>query len=139
STLTDIKGLREHWKRNTEEERLLGVSLTGQLGHPILSRPGGDSERNRWIKELKKTAIDTNAKEADRLGIPRSVAITTCKPSGTVSQLTSSASGMHTWHNDYYIRTVRGDNKDPITQFMKEAGIPHEPCVLKPENTTVFS
>jgi ribonucleoside-triphosphate reductase (thioredoxin) len=91
------------------------------------------------LEALKQTAIDTNKEWADKLGIPQSTAITTVKPSGTVSQLVDSASGIHPRHSEYYIRTVRGDNKDPLTQFMIAQGIPHEPCVMKPDTTTVFS
>ena len=131
STLTNFKYLRKVWKDNTEEERLLGVSLTGILDCPI------------WTPEileiLRDVAVETNKKMAKDLGIPQSTAITCVKPSGTVSQLVDSASGIHARHNDYYIRTVRGDNKDPLTQFMKDSGIPSEPCVMKPDSTTVFS
>jgi len=131
STLTNFKYLRKIWKDNTEEERLLGVSLTGILDCPI------------WTEEilqiLRDVAVETNKKIAKDLGIPQSTAITCVKPSGTVSQLVDSASGIHARHNDYYIRTVRGDNKDPLTQFMKDSGIPSEPCVMKPDSTTVFS
>ena len=131
STLTNFKYLRKIWKDNTEEERLLGVSLTGILDCPI------------WTEEileiLRDVAVETNKKMAKDLGIPQSTAITCVKPSGTVSQLVDSASGIHARHSDYYIRTVRGDNKDPITQFMKESGIPSEPDVMKPDSTTVFS
>ena len=131
STLTDFKYLRKIWKDNTEEERLLGVSLTGILDCPI------------WTEEilqiLRDVAVETNKKMSNDLGIPQSTAITCVKPSGTVSQLVDSASGIHARHNDYYIRTVRGDNKDPLTQFMKDSGIPSEPDVMKPDSTTVFS
>ena len=131
STLTNFKYLRKIWKDNTEEERLLGVSLTGILDCPI------------WTEEileiLRDVAVETNKKMAKDLDIPQSTAITCVKPSGTVSQLVDSASGIHARHNNYYIRTVRGDNKDPITQFMKDSGIPSEPCVVKPDSTTVFS
>jgi ribonucleoside-diphosphate reductase alpha chain len=131
STLTNFKYLRKIWKDNTEEERLLGVSLTGIL------------DTNIWTEEilliLREVAVETNKKLAKDLGIPQSTAITCVKPSGTVSQLVDSASGIHARHNDYYIRTVRGDNKDPLTQFMKESGIPSEPCFSKPDSTTVFS
>jgi ribonucleoside-diphosphate reductase alpha chain len=131
STLTNFKYLRKIWKDNTEEERLLGVSLTGIL------------DTNIWTEEillmLREVAVETNKKIAKDLGIPQSTAITCVKPSGTVSQLVDSASGIHARHNDYYIRTVRGDNKDPLTQFMKESGIPSEPDVMKPASTTVFS
>ena len=131
STLTNFKYLRKVWKDNTEEERLLGVSLTGIL------------DTNIWTEEillmLREVAVETNKKIAKDLGIPQSTAITCIKPSGTVSQLVDSASGIHARHSDYYIRTVRGDNKDPLTQFMKDNHIPSEPCVMKPDSTTVFS
>ena len=137
STLTDFKYLRKIWKDNTEEERLLGVSLTGILDCPELNN--NHYELGDTLEELKAVAVETNKKIAKELGIPQSTAITCVKPSGTVSQLVDSASGIHARHNDYYIRTVRGDNKDPITQFMKESGIPSEPDVMKPDSTTVFS
>ena len=136
STLTDLKYLRKIWKTNTEEERLLGVSLTGIMDHLVLAR-GVDSKI--WLQEMKQVAIDTNKEYADKIGIPRSTAITCVKPSGTVSQLTDSASGIHARHNPFYVRTVRGDNKDPLTQFMKEEGIPFEPDITKPDSVTVFS
>ena len=136
STLTDIKYLRKVWKDNTEEERLLGVSLTGIMDHSVLSK-GVDSPR--WLEEMKQEAVRTNKEYAQMLGIPQSVAITCVKPSGTVSQLVDAASGIHARHNDYYIRTVRGDNKDPLTQFLIYSGVPSEPDVMKPDSTTVFS
>ena len=136
STLTDFKYLRSVWKKNTEEERLLGVSLTGIMDHAVLSK---NVDSKRWLQEMREESVKTNDKYANMLGIPVSAAITCVKPSGTVSQLTDTASGIHARHNDYYIRTVRGDNKDPLTQFMIEAGVPHERCVMKPDSTTVFS
>jgi len=137
STLTDFKYLRKVWKTNTEEERLLGVSLTGIMDHPILSK---NVDSRRWLEEMKLVAVDTNWDLAvNGLGIPQSAAITCVKPSGTVSQLVDAASGIHARHNDYYIRTVRGDNKDPLTQFLKEQGVYSEPDVMKPDSTTVFS
>ena len=136
STLTDLKYLRKIWKTNTEEERLLGVSLTGIMDHPVLARM---TDSKIWLQEMKQVAIDTNREYAEKIGIPRSTAITCVKPSGTVSQLTDSASGIHARHNPFYIRTVRGDNKDPLTQFMKEEGIPFEPDITKPDSVTVFS
>lgn len=139
SSLTNFKYLRKVWKDNCEEERLLGVSLTGQFGHATLSGGRGLDALASWLDALRQTAIETNAEYAANLGINVSTAITTVKPSGTVSQLTASSSGMHPWHNDYYIRTVRADNKDPMTQFMKDFGVPHEPDVMAPETTTVFS
>jgi len=137
STLTNFKYLRKIWKQNTEEERLLGVSLTGILDCPILSPDNGALEGT--LEELREVAVQTNKKYAKILGIPQSTAITCVKPSGTVSQLVDSASGIHARHSEYYIRTVRGGNTDPLTQFMKDAGIPNEPCVIKPDTTTVFS
>ena len=136
STFTKMPYLRKIWQKNTEEERLLGVSLTGIMDNRLLSKT---VDSPRWLAEMKQEAIATNAKYAKRFGIQASAAITCVKPSGTVSQLVDSASGIHARHNDYYIRTVRGDNKDPLTQFMKDAGIPAEPCVMKPDSTTVFS
>ena len=137
STLTDFKYLRKIWKDNTEEERLLGVSLTGILDCPTLNNVY--YELDDVLEQLRAVAVETNKKMAKELGIPQSTAITCVKPSGTVSQLVDSASGIHARHSQYYVRTVRGDNKDPITQFMKEAGIPYEPDVGKPDSTTVFS
>jgi ribonucleoside-diphosphate reductase alpha chain len=136
STFTKMPYLRKIWQKNTEEERLLGVSLTGIMDNYLLSKT---IDSTRWLAEMKKVAIDTNAEYADKLGIEHSSAITCVKPSGTVSQLVDSASGIHARHSEYYIRTVRGDNKDPLTQFMKDSGIPAEPCVMKPDATTVFS
>ena len=137
STLTNFKYLRKIWKQNTEEERLLGVSLTGILDCPILSPDNGALEGT--LEELREVAVQTNKKYAKILGIPQSTAITCVKPSGTVSQLVDSASGIHARHSEYYIRTVRAGNTDPLTQFMKDVGIPAEPCVIKPDTTTVFS
>ena len=136
STLTDFKYLRNIWKKNTEEERLLGVSLTGIMDHPVLSK---NMDSKRWLEEMRETAVETNRRIAEEIGIPVSAAITCVKPSGTVSQLTDSASGIHARHNDYFIRTVRGDNKDPLTQFLIESGVHNERDMMKPDSTTVFS
>lgn len=141
STLTNFRYLRSIWKRNAEEERLLGVSLTGIMDHQELS---GAKEVNhgglqRYLKELKQHAIDTNKEWAAKLGINPSAAITTVKPSGTVSQLVDSASGIHPRHSAYYIRTVRADKKDPLALFMREMAFPVEDDVTKPEHTDVFS
>ena len=138
STLTDFKYLRKVWKENTEEERLLGVSLTGILDCYLLNN-GTKESIQRILLELKEVAVETNLQISKVLGIPQSTAITCIKPSGTVSQLVDSASGIHARHSDYYVRTVRGDNKDPLTQFMKEAGIPIEPDITKPDSVSVFS
>jgi ribonucleoside-triphosphate reductase (thioredoxin) len=141
STLTDFKYLRKIWKDNTEEERLLGVSLTGIMDNELTSGRSAHLGINigQTLEALRDVAITANKAMADRLGIPQSAAITCVKPSGTVSQLVDSASGIHARHNPYYIRTVRGDNKDPLTQFMIAQGIPAEPDVMKPDSTTVFS
>jgi len=131
STFTDFKYLRKVWQRNTEEERLLGVSLTGISDNPRLSR-------GEFLNELRQIAVDTNVEWAARLGIPASAAITCVKPSGTVSQLVDSSSGIHPRWSEYYIRTVRNDVKDPVTQFLVDAGVPHEPDQRNPA-TMVFS
>ena len=136
STYTHMPYLRDIWTKNTTEERLLGVSLTGIMDHPVLSK---NVDSRRWLTEMRQVALDTNDDYADKMGIERSAAITCVKPSGTVSQLVDSASGIHARHSDYYIRTVRGDNKDPLTQFLKDSGVPAEPDVMKPDATTVFS
>ena len=136
STFTNFGYLRKRWQNNTEEERLLGVSLTGIMDCVELNTIDGLAPR---LEVLKKHAVETNKVLAKKLGIPQSTAITCVKPSGTVSQLVDSASGIHARHNPYYIRTVRGDNKDPLTEFMKDVGIPNEPDYLKPEHQTVFS
>lgn len=135
STYTKFPYLRKIWQNNTNEERLLGVSLTGIMDNPILNNLNAVTV----LEELRQVAIDTNAEYAAKIGIPVSAAITCVKPSGTVSQLVDSASGIHARHSQYYVRTVRGDNKDPLTRFMIDAGVPNEPCVMKPETTTVFS
>ena len=141
STLTEFKYLRTIWKKNTEEERLLGVSLTGIMDNALMAGKSAHLGMNigATLEALKNVAVETNAAMAAQLGISQSAAITCVKPSGTVSQLVDSASGIHARHNPYYVRTVRGDNKDPITQFLVSEGIPAEPDVMKPDSTTVFS
>lgn len=136
STLTEFKYLRSVWRKNTEEERLLGVSLTGILDHPILGRNGEGCE---WLAYLRDVAIAINKQLSEKLGIQCSVAITCVKPSGTVSQLVDSASGIHPRHSPYYIRTVRGDIKDPLTTFLIDQGVPYEPDQMAPNSTVVFS
>jgi len=136
ATLTNFRYLRKIWKNNTEEERLLGVSLTGIMDCAALHK---GKEVADTLEMLRVTAIEANAAMSQQLGINQSAAITCVKPSGTVSQLVDSASGIHARHNPYYIRTVRGDNKDPLTQFLISQGIPSEPDVMKPDSTTVFS
>ena len=137
SSYTKFPYLRKVWANNTEEERLLGVSLTGIMDNPLMTSANAGLEKT--LEHLRNVAVTTNAEWADRLGIPHSTAISCVKPSGTVSQLVDSASGIHARHSPYYIRTVRGDNKDPLTQFMKDKGVPNEPCVMKGDTTTVFS
>jgi ribonucleoside-diphosphate reductase alpha chain len=137
STLTNFRYLRSDWRKNQEEERLLGVSMTGIMDHPVLSKP--TEETVQWLTELREHAINVNKEWAERLGIPQSAAITTVKPSGTVSQLVGCSSGIHPAYSQYYIRTVRMDNKDPLTSFFKTQGVPNEPDVTKPENITIFS
>ena len=137
ATYTEFPYLRKVWKDNTEAERLLGVSLTGIMDNPLMTSENAGLEKT--LEHLRSVAVSTNAEWADRLGIPQSAAITCVKPSGTVSQLVDSASGIHARHSEYYIRTVRGDIKDPLTDFMKAQGIPCEPCVMKPDSTVVFS
>lgn len=138
SSLTNFKYLRKVWRDNAEEERLLGVSLTGQFGHTVLNGSEGIEKLASWLDEMREYAVLVNEAAASTVGINPSVAITTVKPSGTVSQLTASSSGMHPWYAKKYIRSVRGDNKDPLTDFLKSAGVPNEPDVMKPDNTTVF-
>ena len=138
STMTNFPYLRKVWQTNTEEERLLGVSMTGILDNALLN-DAYDAELPKRLEELKNVAVYTNATLANALGIPASAAITCVKPEGTVSQLTGTASGIHPQHSAYFIRRVRSDNKDPLTQFLKSQGFPSEACVMKPESTTIFS
>ena len=137
SSYTKFPYLRKVWQRNTEEERLLGVSLTGIMDNPLMTSVNANLEK--LLDDLRTIAVGINDEYASLLGIPQSAAITCVKPSGTVSQLVDSASGIHARHSPYYIRTVRGDNKDPLTQFMIDNGVPNEPCVFKSDSTTVFS
>jgi len=139
STLTDFKYLRKIWKDNTEEERLLGVSLTGQFGHKFMSGKEDLVSLEAFLMTIRESARAKNKDEAGKIGIPESAAITCVKPSGTVSQLVGVSSGMHAWHSPYYIRTVRGSKGDPISTFLKEVGIPVEDDVMKPNETYVFS
>ena len=139
STLTQFKYLSREWKKNCEEERLLGVSLTGIMDNSLTNGQGGSKGLKGLLEELRDVAYETNKEWSEKLGIPVSAAITCVKPSGTVSQLVDSASGIHARHNPFYIRTVRADNKDPLCKLMQEMGFPNEPDVTKPEHTTVFS
>ena len=137
ATFTNFGYLRKRWQNNTEEERLLGVSLTGVMDCPLLN--GTTSNLPATLEYLRSVAVETNKQWASKLNIPQSTAITCVKPSGTVSQLVNSASGVHARHNEHYIRTVRGDNKDPLTQLMISVGVPYETDHLQPDTTTVFS
>lgn len=136
ATYTDFRYLRPVWKRNTEEEALLGVSLTGVMDHPVLSQTG--PEAVRYLEKMKEVAVVTNATWAAKLGINVAAAITCVKPEGTVSQLTNSASGLHPRYSKLYIRRVRGDAKDPLSTFLKEQGVPWEDDVMQP-GQVVFS
>jgi len=136
ASLTNFPYLSSSWKKNCEEESLLGLSLTGILDNRFMS---GVEDNAISLINLKEHAIETNLEWAKKIGINPAAAITCVKPSGTVSQLTDSASGIHPRHSEYYIRTVRADRKDPLCQMMVEMGFPHEPCVMKPEHTMVFS
>ena len=138
STMTHFPYLRKIWEKNTEEERLLGVSMTGILDNKLLNNPD-DPALPSLLEELKNVAVSVNAEFADSLGISRSAAITAIKPEGTVSQLAGTASGIHPNHSRFYVRRVRSDNKDPITSFLISQGFQAEPCVMKPDSTTVFS
>ena len=137
SSLTNFRYVSSEWRKNCEEERLLGVSLTGIMDNDLTN--GNNSGLDLLLQELKEEAVKTNLEFAKDIGIPQSVAITCVKPSGTVSQLVDAASGIHARHNPYYIRTVRGDKKDPLTKLMVDQGIPAEDDVMNPDNTTVFS
>ena len=144
ASLTNIRRLRPKWVKNTEEEALLGVSLTGIMDNSFMN---GTIDRGHYGKkdlpdfliDLKKKSVDTNKDWSEKLGISQATATTAIKPSGTVSQLVDSASGIHTRHNDYYLRRVRADSKDPIAQLMKDQGIPCEDDVMKPNSVKVFT
>lgn len=137
ASFTHFPYLRPIWKETTEKEALLGVSMTGIMDNALTN--GKKPNLDTRLKMFRKIAVDTNEYYAKRLGINQAAAVTAVKPSGTVSQLCDTASGIHARYAKHYIRTVRGDNKDPLTQFMIDQGIPNEPCVMKPEQTTVFS
>jgi ribonucleoside-triphosphate reductase len=137
ATLTDFSYLSSKWKENTEQERLLGVSLTGIYDNPMMSIP--DDLLDATLEKLKAYAVKVNKEYAAKFGINPAAAITCVKPSGTVSALVDTASGIHPRHNKYYIRTVRADIKDPLCRMMMDKGFPHEACVMRPESTMVFS
>ena len=137
ASFTYFPYLRPIWKETTEKEALLGVSMTGIMDNALTN--GKHPNLAPRLQMFRKIAVDTNEYYAKRLGINQAAAVTAVKPSGTVSQLCDTASGIHARYAKHYIRTVRGDNKDPLTQFMADQGIPNEPCVMKPDQTTVFS
>ena len=137
ATLTDFKYIRKQWKTNTEEERLLGVSMTGIFGNPLLYTVSSETEN--LLSNLREYAVSINKEHSEILNIPQSVAVTTNKPSGTTSQLTLTSSGLHPWYSEYYIRRVRSDNKDPLCEMLRDAGVPCEPDVTKPNDVSVFS
>ena len=139
ATMTNFGYLRKRWQNNTEEERLLGVSLTGIMDCKLINKSSNEVRVDSLLAALKEYAIEVNKEWSKKLNIPQSTAVTCVKPSGTVSQLVDSSSGIHARHAPYYLRTVRGDVKDPLTQFMVEAGIPNEPDQMRPDNTVVFS
>jgi len=140
STLTNFRYLSSEWRKNCEEERLLGVSLTGIMDSVVTNgKAAGLESLGRTLSGLREVAVQTNKDYAKKLKINQSASITCVKPSGTVSQLVDAASGIHARHGDNYIRTVRADNKDPLCQFMKDKGFPYEPDVMKPDAVTVFS
>ena len=138
ASLTHFPYLSSTWKKNCEEEALLGVSLTGILDNPLMGMKD-HKLLSAVLEDLKAVAIATNKEWAEKIGINQAAAITCVKPEGTTSQLTDTASGIHARHNEYYIRTVRADRKDPLCQMMMDLGFPHEPCVMKPDHTMVFS
>ena len=145
ASLTNLKRLRKKWTINTEEEALLGVSLTGIMDNSFMN--GSNPDRGYYGKKslpdfllmLRKETVDTNKHWAELLGINQSASTTAIKPSGTVSQLVNSASGIHPRHSDYYLRRVRADVKDPIAQLMKDEGVPCEPDIMKPDSVEVFT
>jgi len=137
STLVNFKYVSKGWRKNCEEERLLGVSLTGIMDCSFTN--GKEKGLEKLLDDLREMAVKTNEEWAKKIGINQSVAITCVKPSGTVSQLVDAASGIHARHNPYYIRTVRGDKKDPLTKMMTDAGFPVEDDVMNPSHTVVFS
>ncbi len=139
STLTKFRYLSSIWKKNCEEERLLGVSLTGIMDNPVMNGSEGKEKLKNWLNELHRVAVETNKEWAEKLGINPAAAITCVKPSGTVSQLVDSASGIHPRYSDYYIRTVRADKKDPLAIMMKDMGFPVEEDLMKPDTGYVFS
>ncbi len=139
STLTNFRYLSSVWKKNSEQERLLGVSLTGIMDHPVLNGSSGHSKLKKWLTEMKELAIVVNNEWSAKLGITPATAITCIKPEGTTSQLCDTSSGMHNRFSQYYIRTIRADKKDPVAQLMVDKNFPVEDDVMKPETGLIFS
>ena len=139
STLVNFKYVSSAWKKNCEEERLLGVSLTGIMDSKLLNGKAPRQTLPALLQDLRNEAVRTNAELSKKIGINQSVSVTCIKPSGTVSQLVDAASGIHARHNPYYIRTVRGDKKDPLTKMMMDSGFPVEDDAMNPSHTSVFS
>jgi ribonucleoside-diphosphate reductase alpha chain len=139
STLVNFKYLTKKWKENCEEERLLGVSLTGIMDNELTNGKKGHEVLAETLEILRKVVNDTNVEWAKKLGIPASCGTTCVKPSGTVSQLVNAASGIHDRHAPYYVRTVRADKKDPLALMMIEMGFPVEDCVMRPDHVNIFS
>ena len=145
ASLTNFQYISSEWAKNCKEEALLGVSMTGQLDNIMMMTLSDNEDLGlasalpTILETIRNKTIEVNAEWAGKIGINPAAAITCVKPSGTVSQLTDAASGMHPRHSQYYIRTVRADNKDPLCQMMKDIGFPHEPCAMRPDHTTVFS
>lgn len=139
STLTNFRYLSDEWRKNCEEERLLGVSITGIMDCPLLYQNKKDAPLSAVLDRLREEAVETNKRWAELLGVPQSTAVTCVKPSGTVSQLVDAASGIHPRYDHYYIRTVRADKKDPLALMMRDMGFPVEDDVMKKDSTDVFS
>ena len=138
ATQTNFRYLRQVWQDNCEDEALLGVSLTGICDHKVMSGQEGEAKLAKWLEELRTAAEEANAEYADLFGINRSASITTVKPSGTVSQLVDASSGIHPRYSKYYIRRIRQSTNDPLTQFLIDQNVPHEPCAMNPDSTVVF-
>lgn len=138
STLTNFTYIRDVWKTNTEEERLLGVSMTGMFSNKLLTFGEGREKTERILEFLKSVAVKTNKKLAKEIGIPQSTAVTCVKPEGTTSQKVYASPGGHPWHSEYFLRTVRGSKSDPLTQFMMDSGFYYEDDVTSPQKTAVF-
>lgn len=136
STYTNFRYLRSGWRKNCEEERLLGVSLTGIMDHPLLSKVC--NETASLLNDLRDYVIEINKQWADKLGINQAAATTCVKPSGSVSALVDSSSGIHPRYSQYVLRTVRNDKKDPLGAFLKDCGVRCEPDVTKPNDVDVF-